>query len=264
MNHRARTSHCSRAQTHASARARARMLSARRSLSHAPHSCRSSLSAQRLCAGFHASPDSLMGAARSRHLILSAHTWARAAFAGTGLPLPACVVPLPQALGAPPGALQPVFDSLLCSGPVARSVITRRRAYSGARYSPRPVRPSRADGLPSLGADTLSGPIELVKPMLFVCKVPMVYGTIISGIIVFGAVVFVSAMLSGSGPSPSSMASAAALFLPSPPPLHGRGEAPVPTSQFVPHIVLASVTVQRALARARCLVTCPHAGNACR
>ena len=41
--------------------------------------------------------------------------------------------------------------------------------------------------------------------MLFVCKVPMVYGTIISGIIVFGAVVFVSAMLSGSGPSPSSM-----------------------------------------------------------
>ena len=168
MDHRARTSHCSRAQTHASARARARMLSARRSLSHAPHSCRSSLSAQRLCAGFHASPDSLMGAARSRHLVLSAHTWARAAFAGTGLPLPACVVPLPQALGAPPGALQPVFDSLLCSGPVARSVITRRRAYSGARYSPRPVRPSRADGLPSLGADTLSGPIELVKPMLFV------------------------------------------------------------------------------------------------
>ena len=99
---------------------------------------------------------------------------------------------------------------------------------------------------------TLSGPIELVKPMLFVCKVPMVYGTIISGIIVFGAVVFVSAMLSGSGPSPSSMASAAALYLPSPPPLHGRGEAPVPTSQFVPHIILASVTVQRALARACC------------
>ena len=40
--------------------------------------------------------------------------------------------------------------------------------------------------------------------MLFVCKLPMVYGTIISGIIVFGAVIFVSAMLSGSGPSPSS------------------------------------------------------------
>jgi hypothetical protein len=53
--------------------------------------------------------------------------------------------------------------------------------------------------------------------MLFVCKVPMVYGTIISGVTVFGAVVFVSAMLSGSGPSPSSMASAAALYLPSPP-----------------------------------------------
>ena len=118
--------------------------------------------------------------------------------------LPACVVPLPQALGAPPGALQPVFDPLLCSGPVARSVITRRRAYSGARCSPSPARPSRTDGLPSLGADTLSGPIELVKPMIFVCKVPMVYGTIISGIIVFGAVIFVSAMLSGSGPSPSS------------------------------------------------------------
>ena len=75
----------------------------------------------------------------------------------------------------------------------------------------------RADGLPSLDAATLSGPIELVKPMLFVCKVPMVYGTIISGIIVFGAVVFVSAMLSSSGPSPSSMASAAALYLPSSP-----------------------------------------------
>ena len=60
-------------------------------------------------------------------------------------------------------------------------------------------------------------PIELVKPMLFVCKVPMVYGTIISGIVVFGAVVFVSAMLSSSGPSPSIMASAAALYLPSPP-----------------------------------------------
>ena len=65
---------------------------------------------------------------------------------------------------------------------------------------------------------TLSGPIELVKPMLFVCKVPMVYGTITSGIIVFGAVVFVSTMLSGSGPSPSSRASAAALYVPSPPP----------------------------------------------
>ena len=201
MDHRARTSHCSRAQTHASARARARTLSARRSLSPAPHSCRSSLSSQRLCAGFHASPDSLMGAARSRHSILSAHTWARAAFAGTGLPLPACVVPLPQALGAPPAHCN--LSSTRCS-PVARSVITRRRAYSGARCSPRPVRPSRADGLPSLGADTLSGPIELVKPMLFVCKLPMVYGTIISGIIVFGAVIFVSAMLSGSGPSPSS------------------------------------------------------------
>ena len=75
----------------------------------------------------------------------------------------------------------------------------------------------RADGLPSLDAATLSGPIELVKPMIFVCKVPMVYGTIISGIVVFGAVVFVSAMLSSSGPSPSIMASAAALYLPSPP-----------------------------------------------
>ena len=134
-------------------------------------------------------------------------------------PSSACLCrPLPQALGAPPGALQPIFDPLLCSGPVARSVITRHRAYSGARCSPGPVRPSRADGLPSLGADTLSGPIELVKPMLFVCKVPMVYGTITSGIIVFGAVVFVSTMLSGSGPSPSSMASAAALYVPSPPP----------------------------------------------
>ena len=103
LDHRARTSHCSRAQTRASARARARTLSARRSLSPAPHSCRSSLSAQRLCAGFHAYPDSLMGTARSRLSILSAHTWARAAFAGTGLPLPACVVLCPR-LWAPPPA----------------------------------------------------------------------------------------------------------------------------------------------------------------
>ena len=159
MDHRARTSHRSRTQTHAFARASARTLSARRSLSPAPHSCRSSLSSQRLCAGFHASPDSLMGAARSRHLILSAHTWARAAFAGTGLPLPACLC-----RSSAPGSGRPPpahcnLSSTRCS-PVARSVITRRRAYSGARCSPRPVRPSRADGLPSLGADTLSGPIE--------------------------------------------------------------------------------------------------------
>ena len=150
------------------------------------------------------------------HSILSAHTWARAAFAGTGLRLPASRSSAPGS-GRPPGAMQPVFEPLLCSGPVARSVITRRRAYSGARCSPSPARPSRTDGLPSLGADTLSGPIELVKPTIFVCKVPMVYGTIISDIVVFGAVVFVSAMLSSSGPSPSSMASAAALYLPSPP-----------------------------------------------
>ena len=48
--------------------------------------------------------------------------------------------------------------------------------------------------------------------MRFVCKVPMVNGTI-SGIIVSGAIVSVSAMLSSSGPSPSSTASAAA-YLP--------------------------------------------------
>ena len=74
-------------------------------------------------------------------------------------PSSACLCrPLPQALGAPPGALQPIFDPLLCSGPVARSVITLHRAYSGARCSPGPVRPSRADGLPSLGADNALRP----------------------------------------------------------------------------------------------------------
>ena len=114
LDHRARTSHCSRAQTQASARARARTLSARRSLSPAPHSCRSSLSSQRLCAGFHASPDSLMGAARSRHLILSAHTWARAAFAGTGLPLPACLC-----RSSAPGSGRPPRRIATCLRPVA-------------------------------------------------------------------------------------------------------------------------------------------------
>ena len=203
LDHRARTSHCSRAQTHASARARARTLSARRSLSPAPHSCRSSLSSQRLCAGFHASPDSLMGAARSRHLILSAHTWARAAFAGTGLPLPACLC-----RSSAPGSGRPPpahcnLSSTRCS-PVARSVITRRRAYAARVARPDPCDPlALTFCLPSAQIRS-QAPSKLVKPMLFVCKLPMVYGTIISGIIVFGAVIFVSAMLSGSGPSPSS------------------------------------------------------------
>ena len=55
--------------------------------------------------------------------------------------------------------------------------------------------------------------VELVKPLLFVSKVPVFYGTIISGIIVSGAIFSVSAMLSSSGPSPSSTASAA-FYLP--------------------------------------------------
>ena len=41
---------------------------------------------------------------------------------------------------------------------------------------------------------------QLIKPILFLAKVPMVYGTVISNAIVFGAIVSVSAMLSGSGP----------------------------------------------------------------
>jgi hypothetical protein len=41
--------------------------------------------------------------------------------------------------------------------------------------------------------------VLLVKPILFLSKVPMVYGTMISNAIVLGAIVSVSAMLSGSG-----------------------------------------------------------------
>jgi hypothetical protein len=37
--------------------------------------------------------------------------------------------------------------------------------------------------------------VELVKPRLFLSKVPMVYGTVISNAIVFGAIVFGAAML---------------------------------------------------------------------
>ena len=37
--------------------------------------------------------------------------------------------------------------------------------------------------------------VELVKPRLFLSKVPMVYGTIFSGSMVFGAIVFGAAML---------------------------------------------------------------------
>jgi hypothetical protein len=44
----------------------------------------------RLCTGFHAFPDGLMGAARSRHALLSAHKWACAATAGI------CPRPLPS------------------------------------------------------------------------------------------------------------------------------------------------------------------------
>ena len=51
--------------------------------------------------------------------------------------------------------------------------------------------------------------VALVKPMLFMSKVPMVNGTIFSVAIVFGATVF-GAMLSSFGPSPSRTASAAA------------------------------------------------------
>ena len=52
--------------------------------------------------------------------------------------------------------------------------------------------------------------IEVLKPMLFVSKVPMVNGTIFSVAVIFGAIVSFSAMLSSSDPSPSSTASASA------------------------------------------------------
>mmetsp|Transcript_58134 Transcript_58134/g.139509 ORF Transcript_58134/g.139509 Transcript_58134/m.139509 type:complete len:107 (+) Transcript_58134:104-424(+) len=46
--------------------------------------------------------------------------------------------------------------------------------------------------------------IDVLKPMLFVSKVPMVNGTIFSVAVIFGAIVSFSAMLSSSDPSPSS------------------------------------------------------------
>ena len=52
--------------------------------------------------------------------------------------------------------------------------------------------------------------IDVLKPMLFVSKVPMVNGTIFSVAVIFGAIVSFSAMLSSSDPSPSSTASASA------------------------------------------------------
>jgi hypothetical protein len=61
--------------------------------------------------------------------------------------------------------------------------------------------------------------VELVKPRLFLSKVPMVYGTIFSGSMVFGAIVFFLSMPSSSGPSPSRTAP--------PPPLSLPGGAPL-------------------------------------
>ena len=52
--------------------------------------------------------------------------------------------------------------------------------------------------------------IDVLKPMLFVSKVPMVNGTIFSVAVIFGAIVSFSAMLSSSDPSSSSTASASA------------------------------------------------------
>ena len=78
--------------------ARARTLSAQRSLCSAPlRPCtRSSLSpAHRFCAGFHDYPDGLMGDKRSRHALLSPHKWARATSTGTGL----CLCPPAKAFG---------------------------------------------------------------------------------------------------------------------------------------------------------------------
>ena len=89
----------------------------------------------------------------------------------------------------------------------------------GARCSPSPHDP-RADSLLSLGAQVCVQAL-LVKPILFLSKVPMVYGTVISNAIFLGAIVSVSAMLSSSGPSPSSTAP------PPPGPLSIPGGAPL-------------------------------------
>lgn len=89
--------------------------------------------------------------------------------------------------------------------------------------------------------------VALVKPMLFVSKVPMVNGTIFSVAIVFGATVSFSAMLSSFGPSPSRTASAAAaLCLAVPPSRHGRAEVPAPCC-LVPLVRLARCIWPRAV-----------------
>ena len=127
-----------------------------------------------------------------------------------------------------------------------------------ARVARPAPRDPRADGLPSLGADAEALIVELVKPMLFVCKVPMVNGTI-PGIIVFGAIVSVSTMLSSSVPSLSSTASAAAYLPAGAPRFTDEEKRQFPRRGLSIRAACCpsycSVSVLRALAR--CLVTRP-------
>ena len=135
-----------RMRTHTpSTRARVRTLSAQRSLCPAPlRPCtRSSLTcAHRLCTGFHAFPDGLMGAARSRHALLSAHKWACAATAGicpSSALLPQLSAPLHFGHNCLRAGAHP---TLLCSDPGARSAVSRRLALRRALLS-QPPRPAR-------------------------------------------------------------------------------------------------------------------------
>ena len=78
----------------------------------------------------------------------------------------------------------------------ALSIIAGAVRSGARRCPPSLVCDLRADGLPSRRrTDTLAIIVELVKPR-FMSKVPMVYGTVISNAIIFGAIVFVSLMLS--------------------------------------------------------------------
>jgi hypothetical protein len=95
-----------------------------------------------LCTGFHANPDGLMGAARSRHALLSAHKWACAATAGTCLSSALLPPAFQRPLHCGHNCLRAgAHPTLLCSGPGARSAVSRRLALRRALLSqPRTTR----------------------------------------------------------------------------------------------------------------------------
>jgi len=84
--------------------------------------------------------------------------------------------------------------------------------------------------------------VELVKPRLFLSKVPMVYGTMISNAIVVGAIVVGAAMLVQFRPELEQHRHRHALA--GAPPLHGREEAPAPSSHHRPRGVRRVVPLE--------------------